>query len=175
MAAWEHYARLLQREKESLEQQLGAEGLAGRMVAFRDSVTDLSFADNHPADLGSENFERSKDLALREHQLARLRLIEEALERITGGDYGTCTRCGKNISTDRLEAAPEAPFCFHCQEYEERRLRASGRPAEEGIMLPPFARRNIAGSPASDTEDIWEQVAQHNKRTLLDDDADPGD
>ncbi len=174
MAVWDHYARLLRREKESLEQQLGEEGLAGKMVAFRDSVTDLSFADNHPADLGSENFERSKDLALNEHRLARLRLIEEALERIAGGDYGICPRCGANISAERLDAAPEAPFCFHCQEFEERRLRASGRPAEEGILLPPYVRRNVPGSPASDTIEIWEQVAEHNRRPRMDDDR-PGE
>lgn len=157
---------MLLQEKKRLREQLGEAGTAERMVAFRDSVTDLSFADNHPADLGSENFERSKDLSLREHHLTHLRLIEEALGRIDRGIYGICPRCGASIPEERLEAIPEAPFCLTCQEFEESRLKASGRPMEEGGLLPPFTRKNIPGSPGFDAEDFWQEAARHNKRPL---------
>jgi RNA polymerase-binding transcription factor DksA len=30
------------------------------------------------------------------------------------GEYGICTRCGEEISPERLEAVPEAPLCKTC-------------------------------------------------------------
>ncbi|RKJ02761.1 molecular chaperone DnaK, partial [Butyricicoccus sp. 1XD8-22] len=35
--------------------------------SLRDSVDELSTIDNHPADLGTELFEREKDMALKVH------------------------------------------------------------------------------------------------------------
>ena len=40
----------------------------------------------------------------------------------------------------------------------------SPRPQEEGGLLPPFARRNVAGDPGFDEEDFWQEAARHNKR-----------
>lgn len=44
----------------------------------------------------------------------RLHLLEAARDRIDGGDYGTCQRCGEDIPWARLEARPEAPHCGRC-------------------------------------------------------------
>ena len=112
-----------------------------------------------------ENYERSKDLSLREHCLIRLRMVEEALARIDSGTYGVCPRCGANIDPARLEAAPEAPLCLYCQEFEEMEmLDHHRRPVEEERLLPPFAQKTVSGDPGQDQEDFWQEVARHNKR-----------
>lgn len=170
---WEKEAAALQEARQQLLKQRSSKSSSLESgVSMRESVTDLSFADNHPADLGSENFERSKDLSLQEHSYGRLRLIDEALARIEKGTYGVCQRCGERISRERLEAVPEAPYCLPCREYEER---SSGdlnrRPAEEDLLRPPYSRSIVFGDPGLDREDFWQEVARHNKRPRIFEDA----
>ncbi|MDO9637318.1 MAG: TraR/DksA C4-type zinc finger protein [Pseudotabrizicola sp.] len=45
---------------------------------------------------------------------AEIRAIEAALQRVGGGKYGTCTRCGADIGEDRLDLLPFTPFCRDC-------------------------------------------------------------
>lgn len=49
-----------------------------------------------------------------------LKLIQEALERIDGGDYGVCQECGENIPVKRLELVPYARYCVKCKERMEK-------------------------------------------------------
>lgn len=44
-----------------------------------------------------------------------LRDINEALDGIKKGTYGTCSNCEKKIPLKRLEAYPEAGHCLNCQ------------------------------------------------------------
>jgi DnaK suppressor protein len=46
----------------------------------------------------------------------QLRLVEEALDRLDSGHYGTCQRCERPIPTKRLRALPWARYCVECQE-----------------------------------------------------------
>ncbi|QNG55820.1 TraR/DksA C4-type zinc finger protein [Pseudonocardia petroleophila] len=39
------------------------------------------------------------------------RLVQEALERVEDGSYGTCVVCGATIDDERLEARPEVATC----------------------------------------------------------------
>ena len=48
--------------------------------------------------------------------VAALREIEDALDRLRDGSYGTCMDCGISISRKRLEAVPWARYCVTCQE-----------------------------------------------------------
>ncbi|MCO6186736.1 TraR/DksA family transcriptional regulator [Rhizobium sp. L1K21] len=43
-----------------------------------------------------------------------LKAIEAALKRIEDGTYGTCVRCGNEISAERLDAVPHAALCRDC-------------------------------------------------------------
>jgi RNA polymerase-binding transcription factor DksA len=43
-----------------------------------------------------------------------IRMIDAALVRIEGGGYGICTKCGADISPERLEVLPYTPFCRVC-------------------------------------------------------------
>ena len=50
-----------------------------------------------------------------EHSLElKLRDVNNALEKIEKGKYGTCEKCGKGINKERLKVAPEARLCMAC-------------------------------------------------------------
>lgn len=126
----EEYRRLLEAErKRLLEKMPGAEGL-GKHESLQESTGELSLYDNHPADVASENYERGKDLALHQHELARYRRVNRALEKIRQGEYGRCESCGEDMDPARLRQIPEAPYCLSCQEKEEFRRNVRERPLE---------------------------------------------
>jgi len=55
-------------------------------------------------------------LRLNSLDYVQLRLIEEALDRLRSGDYGTCMGCEEPIPVKRLRALPWARYCVACQE-----------------------------------------------------------
>jgi DnaK suppressor protein len=63
----------------------------------------------------SQVFEQQRDFALRERSEQHLALVDAALERLDGGSYGACLRCGNPIAPERLEALPWAAHCIACQ------------------------------------------------------------
>jgi len=62
----------------------------------------------------SHVFAQQRDLALRDSERAQLRQVEEALERLKAGSYGTCRSCGRPIGDERLAAIPWAATCIDC-------------------------------------------------------------
>ena len=87
-------------------------------------VLDRSSADKrgvttHMADVSSDN--ASHEIGLR--QLSEdgdiLQLIEDALERLSKGEYGKCQDCGEMISEARLKVRPYAVFCIKCKTKRE--------------------------------------------------------
>jgi len=63
----------------------------------------------------SQVFEQQRDLALRDRNQQHLAQVEAALARLDAGTFGTCTRCGRPIASERLEAIPWAALCIDCQ------------------------------------------------------------
>ena len=51
---------------------------------------------------------------LEESALHEIRVIRAALDRIRQGSYGTCVRCGDEISQERLDVLPATPVCRDC-------------------------------------------------------------
>ena len=49
-----------------------------------------------------------------------LNMIDEALKRIRGNDYGNCMICHEEMQQKRLEAVPWAKHCISCQEKMEQ-------------------------------------------------------
>jgi RNA polymerase-binding transcription factor len=45
--------------------------------------------------------------------------IAAALNRLSAGTYGRCTRCGGQIAPARLEVLPHAAACIECQSHAE--------------------------------------------------------
>lgn len=66
-----------------------------------------------------------------ERDLAELRDIDAALQRIQEGGYGTCFDCGNEIDPRRLLAQPQTLRCLECQALAEGDITVTnaGRPA----------------------------------------------
>lgn len=67
---------------------------------------------------------------LAEVESRELASIENALERMRGGDYGICEGCGQKIPMARLNALPYATCCIECQREMERTGAAGGSAAD---------------------------------------------
>jgi len=149
--------RLLQ-EKSELEARISDNDHFGLTSSFKESTGELSGIDNHPADAGTETFERSKDYALMEKEELRLARVDAALGRMESGEYGHCVACGKFIPLERLEALPTAVYCI---EHEPRQENIERRPAEELFLTPPFGRTSLDEKETQngfDGEDAWQIV-----------------
>jgi DnaK suppressor protein len=85
--------------------ELKSEGLD---IEQAEQSGDLTHYDQHPADQGSELFEREKDLAILERLEVDLAEIEAALQRLDEGTYGVDEVTGEPIDPERLEALPAA-------------------------------------------------------------------
>jgi RNA polymerase-binding transcription factor DksA len=81
---------------------------------------DLSSMPLHMADVGSDNFEQEFTLTLLQSEEETLEQIENALERIEGGVYGSCVDCDTKIAKARLNALPYTPHCIKCASKLER-------------------------------------------------------
>lgn len=102
-----------------------------------DSVGELSSYDQHQADMGTETFEREKDLSILEQVEAELADVEHALRRLDDGTYGTCEACGRPIPDERLEAMPATRLCLEHQVEAEREVRVSGERSDVGPGQAP--------------------------------------
>ncbi len=90
----------------------------------QETLSDVSGENNyrdHMADQGSATFARELDMTLEDNAKETLEAIDAALARMDAGTYGVCTRCGKHINVERLEAMPAAELCISCKEWEESR------------------------------------------------------
>lgn len=164
-----HFQQKLREEKKKLEEQVDSFNSGGLRESLLESTQELSRYDNHPGDLGTEEFERSKDLALRDNARIQLQKIDDALESIREGTYGYCRRCGREIPRERLEAIPETTLCLECREEMEGAGDINRRPIEEQVILPPFGgqfsdpRQKHPDEEEAimyDGEDTWQALAR---------------
>jgi RNA polymerase-binding transcription factor DksA len=94
-----------------------------------EAISELSSVDQHQADLGTETFEREKDISILEQLEAELADVEHALKRLDDGTYGTCEIDGKPIPEERLEVLPATRLCLEHQIEAEREAQQA-RPVE---------------------------------------------
>src|SRR5699024_6210954 len=78
---------------------------------------------NHPADMGTELYERGKDIALNEHTEQELEDINKALHAMEEGTYGICRICSVDIPYERLRAVTTADTCLKHSVEEENSSR----------------------------------------------------
>jgi len=57
----------------------------------------------------------ANQLAISQTLKDRVNEIQEALGRITAGNYGICTECGQPISQETLDLVPESSLCSGCK------------------------------------------------------------
>ncbi|RXZ77095.1 molecular chaperone DnaK [Paenibacillaceae bacterium] len=150
------HERLLQ-DRQMLTEQLAASDHYGLGQSLRDGTGELSVIDNHPADVATEIYERSKDSVLLEQEELHLQRIEAALQAWEDGTYGQCLTCKASIPQERLNALPDTLYCI---EHAPRQELSERRPAEESVMPHPFGRSSRDGSeePGIDGEDVWQIV-----------------
>lgn len=107
--------------------------LAGDLSLLRELHGETS-GDVVDAALDTAQDEISSQLA--EVESRELAHIENALDRMRSGQYGTCEVCSKKIPMARLDALPYATMCIECQRDVERHGGAREREtAEESIDL----------------------------------------
>lgn len=160
---------MLTAEKEELlEVEASLAGSGGLGESMKEAYGELSSYDNHPADSGSEMYERSKDFGLLQNTRQQLAEIEEAQIAIRDGSYGYCRSCGQPISERRLQALPRTLLCVQCKREEEDR-DLSDRPVEEELMNFPFGRTftDETDSVIFDGEDTWEAVARYGTSSYV--------
>src|ERR1700676_4694475 len=67
-------------------------------------------------DQAQNSLEEAVSLRMNGHEYMQLRQIQEALDRLQLGEYGTCLACAEAIPAKRLHALPWAKYCVGCQE-----------------------------------------------------------
>lgn len=100
------------------------------MVPLSESTDELSLYDEHPADIGSEVFEREKDFGLLELYELELEKVRDALERLEAGKYGVCEMCGEPIEPARLQRVSHTTLCAGCARQIQDKFT---RPAEQDV------------------------------------------
>ena len=109
-----------------------------------DSYGAAHGAFTEPGDLGdwaSASAETDLGIRIREGEIAELRSIDSALQRMDEGTYGICEDCAKPIASARLLAIPNAVQCLECKMAREGQ-RARGR------RTPQRGQRSVLNSLA---------------------------
>ncbi|WP_026689977.1 TraR/DksA C4-type zinc finger protein [Alteribacter aurantiacus] len=164
MGQFDHIEMKLMNEKAEVLEHMAYADQFGLNESLRDRTGELSNYDNHPADGGTDLFERSKDLALHEQMKNHLRNIDKALERIEKGTYGICEKTRQQIPMERLEANPLAKTTVDAVSKNSDPAYYD-RPSEEEV-LGGFDRYNYDNDDTEtefDAEDSLQSVSQFNE------------
>jgi DnaK suppressor protein len=110
----EYYKKKLTTRREELLKTIARTEEEGR-TADDDPTVDLAdkAANSYTKEFlfGQTNIDRSM-----------LQLIDDAIQRIKLGSYGTCIECEEELQQKRLEAVPWARHCVVCAEKHEQGL-----------------------------------------------------
>lgn len=107
----------------------------------------------------------------RELLQARLRKIDDALDRLMSGSYGNCSKCGKWIEDTKLEFDPAIEFCLGCWELEQRRASierlSDGSQAQAHSSEIDSSRSSVALQTLAPFDTIWVQTRNSDYRIFL--------
>jgi DnaK suppressor protein len=124
LAGLEHRRTKMNAIRKRLEQELRTATARLRQSGMADVLEELrpvgeaGFADE--VDGIQVNEQREIGFATRELLVERVNKLSSALDRLEGGDYGTCAECGEAIAPARLRVMPEVETCVQCQDRIER-------------------------------------------------------
>ena len=110
----DYYKKKLQARREELIKTIARTEEEGR-TADDDPTVDL-------ADKAANSYTKEFLFGQTNTDRSMLALIDEALNRIKGNTYGTCTECEEELQQKRLEAVPWARYCVTCAEKHEQGL-----------------------------------------------------
>lgn len=163
-------AQLLKRKQEieqslKLNEEFAEEMPDGANIASG----ELSGYDNHPADSGTQLYDREKDLVLKRLNQNELEDINAALKKMENGTYGFDEKSGERIPYERLEAMPTARTTV---KNARRRKDHKRRPIEESVLadLETSGVTNYQDS-GFDEQNAFDIVTMFNDQDLVYDDA----
>lgn len=81
--------------------------------------TDVDFGEGF-ADAAAATAERTEVLGLIDSLKNALDEVDQALQRVEDGSYGTCRTCGNPIQAARLEFRPQSTLCVECKSKANR-------------------------------------------------------
>jgi DnaK suppressor protein len=120
------------------------------MRAMREpsSPEDSTLGDEGDSAASSKDRELTACLA----QLAgsRVAAVEDALERLREGRYGTCEECEEEIPLERLKAMPSTVLCVDCQ--RKRETAARHAPADMSALWVGPKEPPAIGSDQPDSD-----------------------
>lgn len=139
-------------------------GLEADALEEREGAGELSPLDQHQADVGSEVFEREKELSILHRVDVDLVEVADALVRLDSGAYGTCQTCSVPISDERLDAVPATRFCADHEALWEGHEKTLSLPegvyadgAESAdVIAGREAERHLEFLPTDDEQDAVE-------------------
>jgi RNA polymerase-binding transcription factor DksA len=102
-AEHEKQRALLEQERAQLAHRIDVLTVGGEV--------DMEFDDEF-ADRGQVAGKIGENLTIADSLEKQLALVVKALARIADGTYGSCTVCGNEIGSARLEALPAADLCI---------------------------------------------------------------
>lgn len=109
----EFFRELLLSQRKELQEKISGEFQVMREFEFS----------SDPSDLGTVEEQRHWQLRLLEREKKLLDKIDEALERISRGEYGWCKETGEPIGLRRLLLRPTATLTIEAKERQERKER----------------------------------------------------
>jgi DnaK suppressor protein len=108
----EKYRRLLEEKKTTLSAEI-AKTRSAEEETTEESTQDI-------ADKAVSSYTREFLYTLTDGERGTLLHIDDALNRIDEGTYGSCVNCNVAMTEKRLNAVPWAPYCLDCQELSEK-------------------------------------------------------
>ena len=105
--------RKLEEQQQELQQTID-EHLQDLEEARLAQASGERSADPASTETGSAATVFESELSLVRNSRELLDQVEDALERLDAGTYGTCTNCGKPIPAARLDALPYTTLCVAC-------------------------------------------------------------
>jgi RNA polymerase-binding transcription factor DksA len=98
----------------------------------KDALEENPTFSMHMADAGTDAYDRDFALGMLSTQQEALDEVEQALDRIRNGSYGTCELTGKPIEHGRLAAIPWTRFCLAAESSLNGKAPRNGRRSENG-------------------------------------------
>ena len=161
------FRKKLIKEKERVNSLLKLMAKNETIDSKNEIASELSYYDNHPADIATELSDIERGMAFEVNEKAILKKIDNALERIDKGEYGICKACKKEINEQRLEIIPYAEYCVECQNKKNdlKPREIYDRPVEEEVLGYPFGKgyNSYKYDTEFDEEDSYKAVENFNK------------
>ena len=114
-------------------------------IPLMEASDELSFYDQHPADVASDLWEREKDAGILELLELELEKVDQALARHDSGQYGICELCGQAIEAQRLDTLVNTTRCAKCARSVEENAQVSPEIIADHSMADRGESFQVAG------------------------------